>query len=97
MLHENYKAHVQSLGSKYIKGERAFHNFLMKELPGTFDKQIYGEQAGDRPMAFFFPPLEKCRELWDSNRGYDSNWHKLEDRPEKEDNVIHMPGKPVFE
>lgn len=94
-LHENYKMHLTSLGSRFIKGERAFHNFLMKELKGTYDKQIYGEGNTDRPMAFFFPPLERCRELWDENRGYKSEWKKpVEEKVE--DNVINLPGK-VFE
>lgn len=96
LLHENYKAHLTSLGSRFIKGERAFHNFLMKELKGTFDKQIQGEQQSDRPMAFFFPPLEKCRELWDENRGYKSDWKKPEEPASSENNVINLPGK-VFE
>jgi hypothetical protein len=97
MLHENYKAHLQSLGARFIKGERAFHNFVVRELPGTIDKQIYGEQPGDRPMAFFFPPLERCRELWDTRRGYKNEW-KTPEEPAKEQtsNLINLPGK-VFE
>lgn len=96
MLHENYKAHLQSLGARFIKGERAFHNFLMHELQGTFDKQIYGEQPGDRPMAFFFPRLEECRMKWDARRGYGYDWKQPEEQPREGDNVIHLPGK-VFE
>jgi hypothetical protein len=97
MLHENYKAHLTGLGARFIKGERAFHNFVVRELPGTFDKQIYGEQPGDRPMAFFFPPLEQCRKLWDERRGYKYDWKEPEQySADGQSNVINLPGK-VFE
>ena len=95
LLWESYRNHVTSLGAKAM-GERAFHNFVMRELPGTIDRQIYGEQAGDRPMAFFFPPLERCRQIWDERRGYKSDWRDPSVQEQGDAKVIPLPGT-VFE
>lgn len=78
MLHDDYKSYMFGLNTKMVKGERAFHKFIMRELPGTIDQQIYGKGPHDRPMAFIFPLLEKCREAFDRNRGWRENWRPIQ-------------------
>jgi hypothetical protein len=96
-LHEDYKAYLASMNARFVKGERAFHQFICRELPGTTDKQVYGRDPHDRPMVFIFPPLAQCREAFDRTRGWKSNWRKILADEEMEADVIQLPGKGVFE
>lgn len=88
-LHENYREFMTSVGAKAMKGERAFHNFVMTELQGTTDRQLM--VGGQRPMVFDFPPLDECRRLFDDSRGWrDSDWREtaVEDPQEQERKVL---------
>lgn len=71
MLHEDYRQYVLSLNTRaMIMGERAFHRFVVDELPGTTDRQARGRDPADRPMVFEFRPLEECREAFATRRGW---------------------------
>ena len=83
-LHTDYQAFMQSVGARNVKGARAFHKFVMQTLPGTTDQQSFVKGEG-RPMVFQFPPLDRCREVFDEARGWRSNWPRMDDSSEKRD------------
>lgn len=95
LLHEDYRAYLAGMNVRFIKGERGFHQFIMKEIPGATSRQVYGKDAHDRPMVFMFPPLEECRKAFDKARGWHTNWPKVSDdvNENTRSNIIHLPGK----
>lgn len=82
LLHEDYRQQMAAQNARYIKGERAFHRFIMESLPGTRDKQMETKEYHDRPMVFLFPTLSECRERFDERRGWVSRWRDVPDDPE---------------
>lgn len=80
-LHERYMVYMERIaGSRHgLRGERGFHQLMCEQLPGTYDKQLRGQLAGDRFMAFFFPPLEVCRREFAKLRGWgeDYDWQRV--------------------
>lgn len=72
LLHEDYRQFLTNSGvrSIYVRGERAFHGFIMESLPGTTDRQAVGSGPADRPMVFQFQPLAVCRETFCRLRGW---------------------------
>lgn len=75
-LHADYLQYMEQAKARHVRGVRAFHQFIVRELPETRDKQVY-ERAGatDRVQAFVFPSLERCRELYAERRGWtDHEW-----------------------
>lgn len=94
-LHDDYRQYLQNLNARFVKGERAFHHFIISELPGTTDRQLRGKDPHDRPMVFDFPPLEECRKAYDKKRGWQGQWREIVTDLEEEqhDNVIDFePG-----
>lgn len=94
-LHEDYRTYMANLNARFVKGERAFHHFIMSELPGTTDRQVYGKEPHDRPMVFDFPPLEVCREVFDKKRGWLGNWREIMEPKKESAKVLQPPGKTV--
>lgn len=78
-LHSDYIRYCKELNISRPLSLRAFGLWLKKELPEIKDKQLTSAQAsstaGDRPWAYIFPPIEKCREQFIKNRGWkDHTW-----------------------
>lgn len=70
-LYSSYQVFMKDVGARNVKGPRTFGRFIMQSLPGTTDRQLSG---GNRPMAYIFPHLEKCRAMFDSARGWKPQW-----------------------
>lgn len=78
-LYADYVRYMEAAKARHVRGTRAFHHFVSREIPEAEDKQVYA-RAGttDRLMAFVFPPLERCRELYAASRGWsDYKWPQL--------------------
>ncbi len=90
LLHNDYIHHMEMMKSRKPLGERAFHNFIMTQLKEAKDKRLQGKQMHHRPMAFLFPTLKRCRELFDEMRGWLYEWPEIPESSaeEREADVI---------
>ena len=86
-LHADYMKHATDVKTRKPRGHRAFHTFIMEELPGTISKQL---SSGTRPWVFMFPSLTECRRLFDKSRGWNYPWPSVAERI---GDVIQFPGK----
>jgi len=96
-LHEDYKAYHSSLNARTrARGARAFHKFIMQQLPGTEDKQAYISSGASRvrPMVFIFPSLKKCRQIFDEMRGWRTDWKDVEEEPKGTGDVVNFTRNP---
>jgi hypothetical protein len=90
-LYDDYCTAMSGMNVRFIRSRRAFHRFILREIPTARTIQIYHKD--ERPMAFVFPPLVECRHRFDENRGWATKW--IEPVPERgKQNIIPMRGEP---
>lgn len=96
-LYEDYKSYMFGLNAKVVRGARAFHKFIEAELPSVTERQVSGADIHDKPMAFVFPEIVKCRDMFDKRRGWKESWRPLP-KELSEGEAIPIHGRePVFE